>query len=299
MYRNPYQTTTGKNYLLDKIITQLEESYIRSELLYISTENGNIYIVTGQNENVPSFTHMINVELIGSEKTISVIDGRQFTRNKSNDSGFTITSSVDFNMAVLRAKLELSSDVDFTDLYTAGDLPLWVYTQWVSETISGRLGLDPESQLNVAILAAALYVSNHTVEQEWEDTVLARIITKVARVTNIPAARVLETLDGVKYIKNIREFIEYCYLHVDNSRIKTLNVGLVIQLLTSGSGWRGANAQEIIAASLEHAPTWHAVMYAAVDDRSYSKSRLTNYIKRFRANDGNKDYLRNLKTIIG
>lgn len=301
MFKNPYLTLTGRNYVLNKINVEIETSFIKNELVRLPNTSAIIYMVTGKNNNIPNFTHMVTVELSTDDRVINVIDGRQFVKNSDNEYGFIVTATNDYGFARIRASLEvnLSEESDYRDLYTSGDLPMFVYTQWFAESITRRLGLEPEAQLNISIIAAAHYISMHTENGIWSDNDRARYTTKIANATSIPAARILETLMNLDYISNLEEFVSYCHEEIDSSRIKPLNVGLIIQILASGAGWRGANSKEIIAVALEHAPTWHAVVYSAIDERTYAKSKITEYVKRFRNKDTIRNYVLSLKNIMG
>ena len=83
-----------------------------------------------------------------------------------------------------------------------------------------------------------------------------------------------------------------------STKARTLSMGELkfadLHVLLKAS-WYGTNASDNVGMALEHLPTWIAILYTAVSDRSYRKSKITERAERMgRAND-----IRNFIDLVG
>ena len=45
--------------------------------------------------------------------------------------------------------------------------------------------------------------------------------------------------------------------------------------------WFGSNAKEILAVALEHPPTWYAIVFSSLEERTYKNSMIARVAERF------------------
>ena len=320
MLIDAYQTTACMAYDVKKIVFEInkativstgkvEDSLVDYEGFDIKasdtvgwTENLTL-VVTG--EDIPTFAHPLVIdpeskELL-SEHPEEVpgyfdiyIDVRPYISNKRGE--FRVTSSGDFEFSILRASLEsywVTSGPE--DIASVGSFPVTAYARWVAEAITRRMALDAQTQMDLTILAAFFYLCQLRQSTELTETDRIKMGGQIARATNINAEVCINRIESLPHINRISSFIELAKETIDNVRLEKLNTGLLVAV-TSG-GWFGANAQEILAVGLEHPPTFLAVLYASLNNRSYHRSHFAKNIQALDRKGAGKEFTYNLKRL--
>jgi hypothetical protein len=291
-YNNPYEALALRSYSLDKIIQELRLADANGEVHRADRDNMRfVRTLIDKKSNVPTFGHPI---IIGD---VVYIDARSLVAATSSTGEYRIKDQGEYNFRVLRAALEFnwSYDEDFKDaLVSASDLPLELYCKWFSEGITHRLGLDPETQAKLAVLAGFFYLG--CVEAEQNEKVWHRNVAMVARVTRVPAQRILEWFPTQLQFNSIEELTMYISNHLDNPRLGKMNPALLFGILSSG--WYTQHGSEVMGVALEMPVTWIACIFHAVGDRNLRKSRIGQLLQRVDKGDRSELFQRSILSLL-
>jgi hypothetical protein len=286
-----YNTTFGKHYDMREIATRVEEQIYQNEgvssfFTYLHTNQNTtspawVFAVTDKAKNVPSFGHPL--ELKGTardpKERFIVVDVRPFTRVLPSGE-VVINAKDDFDLLMLRAGLQhFATENHPSELNSVGNFPMKVYVKWISEAISRKLGLSVTEQIRLTIITGVLYNSlfnddgDRAKFSDLGEKEKIRIATSIAKATMIPAQDVFTVLDGLKApVTDLDSYCDTLAAQTDIIRLERFNKGLLQNIL--GGSWQGLNSREVVAVALEHAPTFFAMVYAALTTRSYSKCHL-------------------------
>lgn len=296
MLASSYDTTAARMYKTDKIRRELTEMLIRGELWNPprSADSGKIrYVIDGR---VPSFNHPILIKDVSGEEEVIVIDARSFTR-VSRDGSLVVSSGSDEKVAILRAAFELAAHDpelgNYNLLYTASEIPFYLFVTWVSENLTQRMALTPEEQVKTSIVAAYYYYFMHqSNDTPFGEREFIKVATRLSNVLRIPVAKTLEYQDKIRRVVGLGQFIELLQDVLNTPKLEQLNLGVAVTIFASSAGWRGVQAKEIVAVGLEHAPTWHAIVIAAITEANQNKTRLAKTVKRYRGREKTDGILR-------
>lgn len=278
IYLTAYDTLAGSGYKLDKITLGIEKAIINGQYV-VDENNKNIYRLYSHDlDDVPAFFHPILGRDRLDEKLI--LDLRQYTRldRASGDYQFKLTneSSYHINRGLLNA---IWIERDPFVLLNVSPLPMIIFSSWISENISRRFALDPKDQLSLAIFSAYYYYCLFSDNDAFDDEDKNRIISSISRNLRCSSMDVIAVLDQTPYvITSIQHFCSELENVTSNIRLKNFNPTVLFQLL--GGSWFGTNARELIAVSLEHPPTWIALVLSAFTERTYRNTILAKTAER-------------------
>lgn len=281
----PYQTTIGRLYKPDEYTRGIKKAMVELPLSPVATAAGsvirNTYYVTPreEHEDVPNFKEFINLGT--DDKPELVIDSRQYMRYDDKTGATRLYAANDWQLQCIRLALTLqliNKDEGLASFARFTDLPCQVFTDWVSGTLVSRYSLRPESEMIVRVIACLYYQAmiNPELRVPGEDRLAFAPI--IARLTYVPLNIVMDLLD---------EDVEGSIGKLENANDLAIQVSSKSRALSMGSlkfadlhhllrtTWFGTNSVELVGMSLEHLPTWLAVLYTAVSDKSFRKSKIT------------------------
>lgn len=299
MFVSPYQTTPCKGYKLDGIINEVMSERIDGSLLVF---NYPIELVGPLSTGVPVFTQPLTRLEFGDRKHVPeiVIDARSILRhNRTGDKPFTVSNFSEMELQESRAQLQLLWQMDDhsrADLLRAGDLPAIAFANWLSRTIAGKLGLDPEQQMILTVVVAYYYANLFYDEREFDERTKLKVGQSISRWTRIPADKVLEIIDPLGYLANIKEFIGATRQAIQSTRIEQLELGFLYALVKNS--WFGANSQETVCVALEHPPTYLALVIASLNSRSYRSANLAKVVNMAVKGGNDKDFVRAVSFLL-
>lgn len=273
MFKSPYETTVCKNHRIADVLKDLDRLLIAGELI---TLNGRVALLGPDHTDIKPFAHPIVKETQNGNPMV-VVDVRSSAR-VSNDGNFT--GGADFEYMKLRAMLMDRAWVDGNskDLLSTGDYSVRVYSRLMGENLGRRMNLSPETQVRLQIIAAYFYVLQFEMSPEkGEEDELSRS-KRISRAIGVPVPTVLETIAELPIMSTLTEFSDVVSKHGESIRLNKLSPGLIYTML--GGIWFGANANENVAVSLEHPPTFIAMLYMATVNRGYRKSILGQMVQR-------------------
>lgn len=311
IFKTAYDTTVGKSFVMSKVDNGLREAIIKD---YIENNNYDIQkigdlspiLITNRDKseaNIPYFSHPYLLEMKESRdhKTDYLCsDVRSYvtyTQSVNPENNLHIRNKMEFDLAKIRLILNMIwlSDRPRT-LRDISPVPLIVFCSWISEGVSRRFALDPRDQLNLSIIAGIYYFSLFNESDTFTEDDVLRVTGAVIKATKAPSKDVISIFDRVEKLGNVKDFCATVRNILENPRLDDFNEGLLISIL-SGS-WFGTNAKEMLAISLEHPPTWIAVVYSSLVERSFKNSVIAKISDRYALAKGGNDFTRSLISVI-
>lgn len=240
---------------------------------------------------IAPFSHPLNVET--RTGSFIAIDTRPFTR-QNREGVISITSPTEYQFMVLRGFLtKLWARGGQSEFLTIGEIVPKVFIRLLSENIVRRMGLTPMDQQKLVIVTGLFYFSLFTDEDEFSEQDRLRIATRIGRSALIPVDRVLEVIEGLPVLKTVFDYCETVKKVVQTPRLEQFNPGLLYASL--GGVWFGAAAREVVAVSIEYPPTFIAMVYMALTDRTYHSAMFTKLVHSVEKNNSGRDFLVNLR----
>ena len=299
MLLDSYDTTVGSMYDLTDIKRELDREFIENTVFTSTLPNNveikNLLLVIKESPALKPFNHPIGYK----EKVIVDMRGH-VTADNMTAIGYKVKGTSNFNLLVLRARIQLlAMSMGVTYLGNIHPFPAIIYGRLVADNLTFKMALNHDDQMRLTILATAFYLAQFDDSQDIEtDTseTPTKIILQVARYTHISPDVVTETISGIKTLANINDFVNVAKDKIDNSRINGLNTGLLFSTLTYG--WKGVNAKEMMGISLEHPPTWMAVVSTASTERLQKDSPVAKIIKQYSRKKLDEEYVLGLSRAL-
>lgn len=311
IFVDPYQTTAGVIIDLNKTLTPLKESTIRDSLtgtnLGVRTYQGVTPVfITGCRDSeqaVPSFTHPIFIKNFNG-KSYLFTDMRQFI--KAGASLETIESHIrhreefDFTKARAIASLIWASG-DHRRLREASDFAGEVFSMWISQTLSREFALDFMATVKIQMIALAywegLFEENAKPLSDDADTRML-LAQKVARYWRVPVQQSVEFYKTLKMpMFNIPEFCSTVVESLDNVNLNPIpnnpNSGFNVRVLLNliADAWFSHESKKILATSLEHPPTFAAIVYYCSTYNNFRRQQLGQVIQSVGRNGNGKVFI--------
>lgn len=243
----------------------------------------NSIFITGEYDsenNVPLFTHPIQVFKNG--KTYIASDLRLYLREPGKrdhdrigdeDIESRIRNRTEYNLAKSRHAIQaLWSDGRHESIGNSTRWAATVFASWIADALQRSMALNYLEAEEVRVVAIMYYHSLFT--KDGGDDVIERNLMHTAKAVKFDSARVFQTWDQVKHLQDfdygkldVNGLCDMLRVCVSGGRLNAMNAGLLVS--TMRNSWYGTNAKDIILAALEHPPTWLAVLYTALHERSY------------------------------
>lgn len=299
----PYQTTLGRLFKPESYVSAIRKAEISLSLPPMQTVLQETLLDTGyvtpreEHEDIPNFAHIIN---LGDDRNpLLVVDGRQYMRYDPRLGVTRLIAANDWQLQCVRVALTLklmeSGPSNFARLT---DFPAKVFTDWITGTLVQRYTLRPESEMALRVIASLYYQAMMAPELREPGHDRIRFAPILARVSGIPIEFIMNMIDPdiegtVGSLNNANDLA----LEL-STKARTLSMGTLkfadLHTLLKAT-WFGTNAADNVGIALEHLPTWIAILYTAVSDRSYRKSKITERAERVgRGND-----IRNFIDLVG
>lgn len=304
IHRSGYDTTVGVGMVTKQIEHAIKEAFIK-DMIYnrhldlITSLDYKPVFVTGaysSESNIPFFAHPLLIEQYKGSNYICA-DVRPFIRSGDQGSDLSVKNQTEFNFAMNRMMLNMawvSGEVNQIklNLSFAGV----VFAAWLSETISKRFALDPKDQMVLAIITHYFYQSLFYSEDRIEEELLQKFAVHTIKATRASSQLVFEVFDKIKTMNGLDDYCTNVKDILENIRLKDLNKGLIITMI--GNTWYSLNSQEILAVALEHPPTWAAIVYASLMERTYRNSLVARIAERYAKNGAGKEFLDNFAGLV-
>jgi hypothetical protein len=281
IYKDAYETSIGSMRPTRPIELAIKEALIKNDRLQdecLGLVNNGEYkaiFITGKfsdEADIPLFTHPITIKNFQG-KNYLVTDLRLFLGrwDNTNDIETIIKNRTEFNFAKSRAMLNLIWLNEGTStLKNNLAFPASVFSAVVSEAIGRVYALDFSDLITLGILAEIYYLSLFIDSDTLTDDDKQKIVSHIIRSGKIRPEVVYTIIDKLGPIKDLSSFCDNISKIVENVRLEKINSAILLTILNNS--WYGTNAKEIISVSLEHPPTWMALVYTALSEKTFKSS---------------------------
>lgn len=160
-----------------------------------------------------------------------------------------------------------------------------VYINWVSRSITQRLGLPLEDRLKMDVVLAAFYVQDGAYTDDYTNKNREhQLIQSIANITGHSASEVVSILDslapdnnyldsgGVPSMESVTPYLKNISAEMDLK----INENTIVQV-TSNS-WYGTGATYQCIAAVNYRPFFIAMVYTAIKSPSFKRARFTTLI---------------------
>lgn len=324
MFNSVYSTTPCRDYPLEKIRDGIAKASIISPQSISGPSNNNeykhiVWLITPTLSEIPAFAHpFVLINCNGKREEISrvpesqipnvlhslqsfqtipsiYIDVRNFTR-LNQDGTVSVTSVLDYELSLMRALLTAHCLKESEqDLLSLTNLPLVIYTRWITEQLTRRLALPPEVQVRVTILVAFYYLSQFY-SGDLNESDYIKIASQIAKATFISVEQILPIIEPVKRLTDANSLVLALITQGNSVRFEKFNLALLSGILVGS--WFGFNNRELINVAVEHPPTFIAILYAAVNERGYRNTIIGRLVKEYAKGDIDKTFTKAVDSLI-
>ena len=306
IYADSYQTKIGSAFITKSIETAIKQAIIKDGLDTVSLNVNHegkfkpIY-VTGYYSSeleIPLFTHPISI-LNFNHQNYLCTDLRLYVRKdvSLNDIESGIRNLTEYNFVKSRSILNLlwlNDEIDSikNSLSFAGI----VYAAWLSDIIAKTFALDFKDQTIINVVAHVFYQSLFNNVVNFDNEYKEKLAVHTIKATNTKAEFVLGILDRIERLNSIEDFCNSVKDIVENVRLKDFNIAVLLTIVKNS--WYGTNAKEILSVALEHPPTWIAIIYTSLNERTYKSSMLYRVAERLGKRGISDTFLNNFRHLI-
>lgn len=281
-YKTAYDTMACHGFVMRKTIEALQEAYIKGWLGHVPGAGERIRQVSGRGPSdtaIPAFAHPIVFD-DSHKRPVMALDVRAFTRWDSIKGEAIVRNPPEYALACARAKLNWVFLEQPTLLRDVSPMPLQVYASWISESVGRRYALNPGEQMRLSVLAGVFYLSLFQAGGPISHDQAVGLAQVLSRQLRIKGDEVLSIVENQirEWIPSVNVFCSLAPTVSGSVRLEELSTGVLYSIL--GGSWYGTNAKEMIAVAVEHPPTWHAILLASLQERTFKSSGITKITER-------------------
>lgn len=306
IYKDCYETTVGSVLDTKRIVTAIKESMIKDSLGHVSLNVRNeggfkpVFVTgsTSSESDIPLFTHPITILnfqhnhficsdlrlFVRKDTPLDMIE--EFVKNRTEMNFVKSRTIVSLHWAAGGA-LKLRNNLQFAGV---------VYAAWLSESISKTYSLDFKDQTLISILSSMFYQSLFTEHSSFDEETRQKMAVHTIKATNAPSQLVFEVFDKVQKLSGIEDYCQAVSLVSENVRLRDFNLAMLLTIVKNS--WYGLNAKEIISVALEHPPTWTAIVYTALSERTYKTSLIYRVAERFGKRGAADEFMKNYIQLV-
>lgn len=314
MYKSAYETTACQGWRTQDTINDLAADYAGGNIHYfhlvheIRCDNkvAMIYGLYHPDSRVKPFTHPIRSydsksnRTMGEEVIRLFVDLRSCTRPirgtvassvANGEQPYAISDNGEYTFQTTRAKLEAYWTMHGEHSLSAfSEYPGKIFSTWISETLTRNLGLSLESQIAIRVIAADHFInmfeSKDNVFKDDSSTDTRRI-RRIAEMTDIPSEQIIRFISSYESpSRNVMELVKNMTESTGGDRLSDLTGPALVGIISHS--WRGNLGTETVAVSLEHPPTFMAIVYTSLTELAVKNTNLAK-IALMKARDASAD----------
>lgn len=305
LYTDSYQTTVGAAFVMKSVETAIKQALIKDGIdrvvLRVKSEGEfKPVFITGaypSESDIPLFTHPISITGLNKQKYLCT-DLRLYVKKDLDiehlEAG--IRNLTEFNFIKSRAILNLLWVNGYSSMIKNSlSFGASVFSHWLTDTIVRAYALDFKDQSTINVLCAFYYLTlfdNDTLDADYKE----RLAVHTIKATKVPAEFVFSVLDKVDHMAAITDLIQAIVDITENSRLNQFNLPVLLTLIKNS--WYGTQVKEILAVALEHPPTWLAIIYASLSERTYKNSMLYKVAERLGKKGLADEFMSNYRNLI-
>ena len=224
-------------------------------------------------KEIPLFTHSIVVNFKGTDYLCT--DLRLYINTKEYKVAKNLKDSIknktEYNFIRSKSIVELAwLNDDLSYLKDNLKFAAHIFAVNISEAVSRAYGLDANDKLKLNILGILYYRSMFIEKDELSHDNKETALIHTIKTLGVSERIFHDTVDKLNDLHGINDFIEGIKVGLENVRLTNFN--LVVLLTLIRNSWYGSNSKDYISASLEHVPTWLAIVYTALNEKTYKSS---------------------------
>lgn len=291
MFKSPRETTIGSKIKINQLSDQLEVAMVQGQLetdLIKAYPNVVALLMDGPEvDSIQPFSQP--VEIRGKQ----VIDLRSFRSKIERAHDDKILYDGAIGLLVKQAALiELWKD-DPGYLFSLSDLPMFVYSHWLGESIAKRKGLNPADNLKVVTVCAWYYASLYLDPEllrggQLSESELYGTANRIARVTYNTSEAVVDIIQRIGVISSTHDLVE-SLKDLGILRLRDLNVGLIYSWV-SNSWFGNTSSAEMVGISVEYPPYFVAMLHTAITENTYRRTSFNDIALRKRRGDDTRSF---------
>jgi hypothetical protein len=287
IFKDSYQTTVGSAFVTKTIENAIRRALIQGAYDTLNIEDDGVVkpmFITGQassDADIPLFTHPLLVTH-NSQQWLCT-DMRMFMKRPDgeyrgiddlikNRTEFAFTKS----RAVLNLLWAMGGEQDIKSHLPFAGI---VFSAWISDVISKTFALDFKDQTTLVVISSYYYQTLFASEPEMDADTKQKMAVHTIKATKAPAQFVLDIFDRIGEMRGIEDYCRTVREILENVRLKDFNLAVLLTIIRNS--WYGTNAKEILSVAIEHPPTWNAIVYAALSERTYRSSAIYRVAERF------------------
>lgn len=305
IFADSYHTVIGATFVTKTIVTAIKKLLIAGVTESLDVETTGKFkpiFITGSysdEDEIPVFTHPITIINFKDDNYLCT-DLRPFLKKPEGgkyDVESRVRNRTEYNFAKSRAILNLiwlNRDVNTLkiDLSFAGI----VFSSWLSDVISKVYALDLKEQTLLAIITSFYYQSLFSDEIEFDEEAKRRMAVHTINATKAPAELVFQVFDKIERMENVEDYCATVVRLLENVRLENFNHAALLTI--SRNSWFGTNARDYIAMCLEHPPTWMAIVYTAINERTFKNSMIYRIAEKVGKRGGAETFIRNYVALV-
>jgi hypothetical protein len=171
-----------------------------------------------------------------------------------------------------------------------------VFSSWLSETISKNYALDPGDQLTLRILIHFYYHNLFHVGEIIDEQTRQNWAIHTIKATHSDSKTVFSVFDQLEKMENIDSLCNAAKRVVKSVALGSLNVAVLLTLIRSA--WFGNQAKENLSVALEHPPTWCAIVFSCVTEKTYKNSTIYKYVEKLGKKKADEEFMNTYTRII-
>ncbi len=282
-FTDSYTTTAGSATDTRKIIAAIREVVATADLdskpestLGVQSYGGyHPLFITGTypgEEKIPTFAHPIYISNIRGKNIISTDLRLVLRKDSARNFSERINDRINFDYLVSRTVLDLYwASGKSSEFVTGFVFAAKVFATWISQILR-TIGLNPEEVLVAETIALAYYYDLCSDPNSYSHSEANRVDWIVAN-SAFPEHRVAAIMSDVDKMFRFDDLIKTLKKKIQNFQLEKLSVLLFLQKINNS--WYGLNREKVLAVSLEHPPTWTALVYHSLSSRSYKNSLIS------------------------
>ena len=271
----------GQHSLLDKNIESSLDSKSYSPVFLVG--------LTDSEKDIPAFNHMLPV----ADSNILAMDLRPYVKLSPSKDNFEIRNQTEFGLAYRRYILSTQWYLGNENSIYSLKLSHMAYAEWISDGLTRKFGLGMGDQLRLKVLALIYYSSLFTDTFTSDD--FDKLLIRSKEEILVPKL-IEEVYQEAGTMKTLDDFCEACYIVTDNIRLKGLDTNLLFSLFSNS--WMGSSSKELALLALSHPPTWCAMVYTSLTERSFKRTGIAGVIDRVNKRGRGDEFIQLINSVV-
>jgi len=290
IFKTSYKTTAGSIFPSNKLETALKEALVMTSLrdqnFGISPiEEMHLVFVAGLEageSHVPAFVHPYLIENFKGQSYLvadvrayknhaaQYITAKTFEESVKNKTEYMLTK----NRSVLELKWVVGKQSTLRSKFSfAGN----VFAAWISQAVSKVYGLDFQDQRVIMAIAMYYYHTLFTDQKKLEEKALDIAVIHTINATKLSEREIMEIFVQMPEVDGVESLCQAIKDIVKNIRLQDFNLTMLVTVVQNT--WYGNNARDMIMVALEHPPTWIAIVFAAMTEKTYKSCQIYRLIE--------------------